>query len=140
MSQKVDIFSVPRRERKSETRSWSLGEGLPPFELTLRKLNAADGAAMMERAQILIEDYITGSDAREAGPFPDPEVKLSRQFFQNVCTVCEMQVAPVYAPIELAILFDRQPEIGEQVLLWVNELNREREAPPEGPPAAPSSA
>jgi hypothetical protein len=138
MAQKLDVYSLPRVERVAETREWVLEDGRT-ISLTLRAANAADAAVAGEAANQLIDDFITGETRGEPADFFDPEVKVSRQLFMTCATIAEMQAEPVYTATELCILFDKRPEIGNEVQVWAAALNRGREKRLEGPERAPFS-
>src|ERR1051326_2755150 len=120
---KLDPFLLPRPERPTETRSFTEGEAT--LTLTLRPPDAADIARASEASERLVQDYITGSEDRAAGDFPEG-VKVSKTLFMTCALIGEMQCpenpADAYTVLELVLLSDRLPRAWKQLQAWVNDL------------------
>jgi hypothetical protein len=122
---KLDAYALLRATRPVATRTFEEPETGAKLTLTLRPADAGDGAKATEVYERLVEDYITGSELRAAGPFPDPNVKVSRGLLHTCALIAEMQPedAPErYDPVELAILSDKIPTAWAGVQQWVRAL------------------
>jgi len=137
---KLTCSNLPRATRVAEEREFTESSTGARIALTLRRANAADCAKANEEAQRLIEDYITGSEIREAAPFPDPEIKLSRTLFLNCATLSEMQPAEGYSALDMVFISDRMPGAWMQIQEWARSLNQAQERDPGNAPGAPGPA
>lgn len=135
---KVNVFTLTRPERPVETREFT--EAGQTFTLTFREPDAADLALAAERAQRLVEDYLTGSDIRGPAPYPHDDVKPSRILFNNVAVAVECQApenpGEAYDAEEFLLMTARLPQTWLQVQGWLQDLTR-RHLDPKAPPPAP---
>jgi hypothetical protein len=138
---KLDVFSLQRRERQAQTRTFEQ-DGVS-FTLTLRPPDVADLARAAEVAQRMKEDFITGSEARPACEFPGG-VKVSEALFLLAATAAEMQCpenrADRYEPEELIQIADKLPEAWAEAQAWIGSLQRSWEKRRGERPASPGSA
>jgi hypothetical protein len=136
---KVNVYALERPARRVETRTFE--ENGQSLTLAFHKPDAADLAMAAERAQKLIEDWITGSEIRGPAPFPYPEVKLSKLLCNNVAVAVECQEAedPAerYEAIEFLVMSARLPETWMQVQRLLQELTA---SPPVASPNGASPA
>lgn len=122
---KVDVYHLARPARRVETCDFE--ENGQKFTLAFHKPDMADLAMAAERAEKLIEDWITGSEIRGPAPFPYPEVKLSKFLCHNVAVAVECQEAddPAerYDEIEFLLMSVRLPESWRQIHRLLQEFN-----------------
>lgn len=122
---RIDPYSLPRPERKTETRTFT-DDGVE-LTLTLREANAGDVARASEVADGLVEDFITGIQGfRGAAEFPDPDVKPSRTLFVQCALAAELMVAEergqAYSAVDFAIFSARLPRAWAQISIWIGQL------------------
>jgi len=137
---KLDVFRLKRPDRPTDTRSFPDPSG-ETLTLTLRAPDAADAARAAESAEELIRTYITGSEIRDAAPFPDPEVGVSRTLFHTAALIAEMQPEDAeerYSAIELAIVMVKLPVAWRGVQGWTESLIRDWTARRGESPAQPT--
>ena len=120
------LLKRPHRERETRTFVEPGVNGSEPieFELTFWKPNAADLMAATEISKRLVEDFITGSEIRPAGPFPDPDVIPTESYFM-LCAlgeVCQPSDLPDrYTALDFALLLPKLPTAGLQIQRWINQ-------------------
>lgn len=126
---KLDAFSMLRGARAAESREFWDPDHEQPLVLALRAPDAADSARAAEAAGDLTRDYITGDKTigRAAGPFPDPDVKVSENLFLNCALTAEMQDPALpdhmrYSALELVLISSKMPVAWREVASWVQQL------------------
>lgn len=120
---KVNFSGLPRPSRPGETRSFTDPEQptMPPFELSLRRVDSPEMAVALDEARRLVEEFGGGIPMANGTAMPAPE-----SLCQSVCLIAVMQCGPAetrYSAEELLPLFAVCPTAADEILAWAGQLN-----------------